>query len=206
MSSPKLIRWGGLAAMVGGVLWALSPIGEDLFGGGGHPQSPAFRPFNLLVEIMSILLIVGLLAVHFRYNRTYGRLGRAGFVVILGSYALGFIGGIPALLFPFPSGTLRDVVMIGQGLGFLSALISGVGAVLLGIALWRTRAVARLGALLLIIALPVGFPVVVALNFTRFMESAGLAFVVPYGVAWVIVGYQLWAEASAPAQRPSRAR
>jgi hypothetical protein len=113
--------------------------------------------------------MVGLLAVHFRYKGTYGRLGRAGFVVILGSYALGFVGGIPALLFPFPSGALGDIVIIGQNLGFFSALISGVGAVLLGIALWRTRAVARLGALLFIVALPVGFPVVVALSTTRFV-------------------------------------
>ena len=130
----------------------------------------------------------------------YGRLGTAGATVVLVAYALQLIGGIPSLLFAFPTGALRDAVLAGQTLGFFGALLSGVGAILLGIALWRTRAAPRLGALLLIVSFPVGFPVVIALATTSFWQSAGLAFTVPYGVAWVILGQQLWSEGSATAR------
>lgn len=202
--SKRLWKWGGIAAMLGGALWALTPLRQDVFGGGRFPESPIFRPFNFVVEVITILLIVGLVALHARHKRTYGRLGTAGVVVIFGGYALGFVGGIPAVL--FPSDGLRDVIMIGQNLGFLSMLIAGVGAILLGIALWRARAVPRLGAQLLIIALPVGLPGVIALAAIGFEDSAGLALTVLYGGAWIALGYQLWSKGSVSAQEPSRVR
>jgi hypothetical protein len=202
--SERLWKWGGIAAMLGGALWALTPLRQNVFGGGRFPESPIFRPYNFVVEVITILLIVGLVALHARHKRTYGRLGTAGVVVIFSGYALGFTGGIPAVL--FPSDGLRDVIMIGQNLGFLSVLIAGVGAILLGIALWQSRAVLRLGALLLIISLPVGFPGAIALEAIGFEDSAGLALMVLYGGAWIILGHQLRAEQNAPAQEPSRVR
>jgi len=97
-------------------------------------------------------------------------------------------------------------MMVGQDLGFLGALIAGVGAIPLGIALWRARAASRPGALLLIIALPVGLPGTIALEAVGFEDSAGLALTVLYGGAWVMLGYRLWSEEGTPVQHYSRVR
>lgn len=201
MSSSSAIRWGGLASMIGGALWAITPLREPLFGG-RLPEHPVFRPYNFLLLVIAVLLIVGLLALHSRYKREYGRLGTAGVVVILLGYALLLMGSLPAILLSPES--LRGLIMAGQDLGFLGSLVSGVGAILLGIALWRVRAASRLGSLLLIVALPVGFVGVILLSAVASPDIAGLALTVPYGGAWVVFGNQLWSLSSAAAEQPSR--
>jgi hypothetical protein len=197
-----LWKWSGVAAMLGGALWALTPLREAVFGGGRFPEHPVFRPYNFVILVIAVLLIVGLVSLHARHKRSYGRLGTAGVVVIFVGYALLFVGSLPAVL--FASDGLRNVIMIGQDLGFLAMLVAGVGAVLLGVALWRARAVPRLAALLLIIALPVGLTGTIALEAIGFEDSAGLALTALYGVAWIMLGYRLWAEENAPVQHPSR--
>ena len=46
--SGGFIRRGGLAGMVGGALWALTPLREPLLGG-RFPEDPFFRPYNLVL-------------------------------------------------------------------------------------------------------------------------------------------------------------
>ena len=144
-----LIRRGGLAGVVGGALWALTPLREPLLGG-RFPEHPVFRPYNLVLLLVALLLAAGLLASHARYRGSYGRLGTVGVVVVFVGYAMLFLGSIPAVLL-LPDGS-RRLILAGQDLGFLGAFVAGVGAVLLGIALLRTRSAARAGALLLIVA------------------------------------------------------
>jgi hypothetical protein len=124
MASSGLLRWGGLAAMLGGVLWALTPLRQDVFGGGRIPGDPVFRPYNFVILVIAVLLTMGLGGLHTRYKGRYGRLGTVGVVVIFVGYALLFFGSIPAVLLT-PDG-LRDLIMVGQDLGFLGALIAGV--------------------------------------------------------------------------------
>ena len=72
--SSTSIRWGGLASMVGGALWALTPLREPLFGG-RFPEHPVFRPYNIVLVVIALLLSLGLLALHNRYKGRHGRLG-----------------------------------------------------------------------------------------------------------------------------------
>ncbi len=195
MSSSDWIRWGGLASMVGGALWALTPLREPILGG-RFPGHLVFRPYNFVLLVIAVLLMVGLLALHARYKRAYGRLGTVGVVVIFVGYALLFIGSIPAVL--LSADGVRSLIMAGQDLGFLGALVAGVGTILLGIALWRARAASRLGALLLIIALPVGFIGVILISAAGLVDIAGLALTVPYGVAWLLLGHHLQSNAGEP--------
>ena len=94
--------------------------------------------------------------------------------------------------------------MAGQDLGFLGALVAGVGAVLLGIALRRAGVASRMGALLLILALPVGIAGVVLISAVGLTDIAGLALTVPYGGAWVVFGNQLRSPRGTAAGQPSR--
>jgi hypothetical protein len=128
--SSSFIRWGGLAAMVGGFLWALTPLREPLLGG-RFPGDPVFRPYNFVLVCIAVLLTVGLLAFHARYKGSYGRLSTVGVFVIFGGYALMFLGSLPAVV--FSSDGPRGLIRLGQDLGFLGALVTLIGALLLGI-------------------------------------------------------------------------
>lgn len=201
--STSFTRRGGLAAIVGGALWAITPLREPLLGG-RFPGHPVFRPYNLVLVVIAVLLAMGLLALHARYKGSYGRLGTAGVFVIFGGYALVFLGSIPAVVFT-EEGPLT-LIRTGQDLGFLGALVALVGAFLLGLALLRSRAASRLGALLLIVSLPVGLLGVIVLSAIGFEDAAGLPWTVLYGGAWIVLGSLLWSQGSKPAeQQPSRA-
>ncbi len=189
-SSLNLIRWGGPAMMLGGLLWAVTPLRDVVLGGGGTPDHPVFRPYNVVLGAIALLLIVGLAGLHVRYKETYRHLGTVGVGVIFGGYALLLAGSIPAILLAPDSRS--GLIRAGQDLGFLGALVAAMGAILLGIALWRTRVLPRSAAFLLIITLPVGLPGTIMIQSIGLVSIAGLAMTVPYGAAWMIVGNQLW--------------
>ena len=201
--SPGLIRRGGIAGMVGGALWALTPLREPLLGG-RFPEDPVFRPYNLFLIVVAVLLMAGLMALRARCRESYGRLGKAGAVVIFLGYALLFLGSFPAVLLS-PEGQ-RGLILAGQDLGFLGALVAGSGAVPLGVALWRTRTAPRAGALLLIVALPVGIAGVLLVSALGVVDAAGLPLTVLYGGVWIVLGLHLVSQRGASAQRQSRER
>jgi hypothetical protein len=203
MSSSDFIRWGGLAGMVGGALWALTPLREPLLGG-EFPGHPVFRPYNLFLLLVAVLLIAGLLALRARYRGSYGRLGTAGVVVVFVGYALLFLGSVPAVVLSAEGS--RSLIMAGQDLGFLAALLAGVGAILLGIALLRGRSASRAGALLLIVALPVGFLGVIVVAALGLVDIAGLPLTVLYGGAWIVLGIHLGSPQSATTEQTPRVR
>ena len=201
MQSSNLSRWGGLASMVGGALWAVTPLREPMLGG-RLPEHPVFRPYNMALVVIGVLLTVGLFAVHTQYKSRYGRRGRVGVAVVLVGYALMVVGSLPAALLS-PNG-LRDLIMVGQDLGFLGALVAGAGAILLGSALWRASAAARLAALLLIIALPIRLVGVMLISAAQLEDIAGLPLTVLYGSAWFVLGRQLWSRSSMAPGQPAR--
>ncbi len=90
-------------------------------------------------------------------------------------------------------------------IGFLILL---VGSVLLGIAIFRTRSVPslRLGGLLLVGALPLGILLAIILGVTAPGTDLGFwaAITVPYGFAWLLLGYALISARGATAELPSR--
>ena len=90
MSSEKLIRWGGIAAILGGILWIGVAAVMASRPPGGWPEGPTrgihdLRPFWLI----SFLLIgAGLVATHARHVGRSGRLGLISLVIGLVGVAL----------------------------------------------------------------------------------------------------------------------
>jgi hypothetical protein len=196
-----LIGRGGLAGMVGGALWALTPLRQSLLGG-RFPEHPVFRPYNLALLVIVVLLAAGLLALRAHHKGSYGRLGAAGVVVVLVGYAMLFLGSLPAVLLSAEGS--RGLIRVGQDLGFLGALVAGLGAVPLGIALLRARSAPRAGALLLVVALPVGIVGVIIVSAMGFVDIAGLPLTVLYGGAWIVFGGHLRSQGSATTEQPPR--
>jgi hypothetical protein len=137
MTSSNLLRWGGLAALIGGGLYVLTGIMSLL-----APQEEVFDSFtDYLIEVLFVLALVGTLmaiaGVHVLQRERYGRLGAAGSWTAFVGHAL--------LLVVAAATTLagREVLDMVFLLGSLAAL---VGLVLLGATTLRARVLPRGGA------------------------------------------------------------
>ena len=78
MSSSDLIRWGGIAGMFGGVLWAVWGLLIWVYpyaGGGSFSEGL----FILVFLLAALLTLAGLVGLHVLQGGNYGRIGRAGF-------------------------------------------------------------------------------------------------------------------------------
>jgi hypothetical protein len=187
--SSNLTQWSARAGMLGGLLWVLFPLGElpvaDLV---LTPQgSLAYYGFGY--HLPQLLLLMGLARLHTLHRRSYGRLGTLGFYVSLVALVLAFVGGAFEMTKMASTGA-------GSTVGYLTLIVSFLlltwGSVLLGLAITGTLhdPLSYLGGLLLAIAVPLGL---------LFVFTAGAAWdsyfwvglTVPYGVAWLLIGYAL---------------
>ena len=125
MFSPKVILWGGLASVFGGLFWILT----------GLSNSPAALVLALMLGLGGL---VGL------YSRQAGQGGRVG----LAGYALGIIGTgltLATLWWGFTSGLVanmkRDPASVAPWAFIfpLGLVILGIGLTLLGVASWSAK-------------------------------------------------------------------
>jgi hypothetical protein len=185
MRSSNMIRWGGIAAMLGGVLWVVwSLLFRVSFEAAGGPFAHA------LLLLAALLTLAGLVGLHALQGGNYGPIGRAGFytaaVALLAQAlaALVLLMGSEALLWL--------VAPVGS-------LVLMVGLVLYGAATLQAMVLPPWCGLALIVVPPIAF----YLNSKVFYGSLAL-----FGVLWVALGYALWWRGGMPTEqrRPSRVR
>lgn len=180
MTSSNIGRWAGLATMVGGALWVVvfAIYALRSSGPGLEPPYRSFEGLGIPAVVSLLLIVVGLVALHTLQRRSYG--GIVGLILAL-------VGATVVVL----TGASWPVGMAG-GLAFM------LGSLLVGAALLVTNALPRWGA----VALIVGSGVFFLFN----TETAQAWFALPYGVAWIAVGYLLWSGGGGAAQRHPRVR
>jgi hypothetical protein len=139
--SSNLIRWSGLSAMVGGVLWVLWAGGVQGIGW-GDPGSAAYERyefFNRLLPIAVLPILVGFAGLHAAQRRSYGRLGTAGFAIALAGFVLMTAGSVGE--FWVFSDQPYDGAGFGRGASWALFLLGhpplAVGTVLFGVATAR---------------------------------------------------------------------
>ncbi len=184
MTSSDIIRWSGIAAMLGGVLWmAWSLLFRVSLEAAGGPFAHG------LLLLAALLTLAGLVGLHALQGGNYGRVGRAGFytaaVALLAQALAAFVllMGSEALLWL--------VAPVGS-------LVLMVGLVLYGAATLHAMVLPPWCGLVLIVVPPIAF----YLNSKVFYGSLAL-----FGVLWVALGYVLWSRRATPTeQRPSRVR
>lgn len=178
-------------------MWTLLPLGMGLAsiedaqpGTATHLASAAVD--WLMAVIPLLLLLVGLSAIHLLHRRDYGRLGNVGFFVSFAALTLMFVGNaveVASLTFTGSESAVGHFTFL---IGFLLLLI---GSAPLGVALARTRRdrASRIGGLLFIGLLPLGILLAVVLGTIAPGTDIGFwaAISVPYGVAWLLLGYAL---------------
>jgi hypothetical protein len=183
MSSSDLIRWSGLAAMVGGVFWVVwSLLARVSFEAAGGSFA------DVLLLLAALLTLAGLVGLHALQGGNYGGIGRAGFYVA----AAGLLAQALAALLLLMG---YEVLWLVAPVGSLTVL---VGLVLYGAATLQAMVLPLWCGLALIVVPPIAF----YLNSKVFYGSLAL-----YGVLWVALGYVLWWRRGTPTeQQPSRVR
>ena len=169
VSSSSFGRWGGPAAVLGGVLWmaVFAAFATRPSGPGSAPPYRSFEGLYVPFLLAAVLIVAGLAALHAHLRGTYGGLGKAGFVLALvGAVSLALVvGGAPFLW---------------SRVGALGLLL---GSALMGADALRASARLRLAGTTLVVG---------SLAFFLFdTEGARVWFALPYGGAWVMVGYLL---------------
>jgi hypothetical protein len=187
--------------MLGGALWVIGNVVHASKPRGCIAEECALRPMREtgalegILMFLSLMLFVagaaGLVARARRLGR-FGKMGNAG--VVIGAFGVAVLviaGLIQALFFggDFP-------LMPGFVIPGVLALIAGF--VLLGIAILRAEVLPRRVAVLFIVG---------ALAMLGFNEQTWRTLMaIPFGVAWLAVGYVLWSQSSTLATQPSRVR
>jgi hypothetical protein len=226
MQSSLLERWGGLAALVGGILgivyapfyalayFATEDGASSLESGFASAWAGALRPvlepflefaapntvyltYGKAMTFVVLGWMAGLLLLHARQSAPGHRLERWGFRVAFTGASLAFLGSIGAYwIATFWWGVL-DVVFFAFMIPAL--LLIGVGFPLLGIGTWRAGVAPRLGAALLIVG---GLPGIIALSALFGQPTMGLLLI---NLGWIVLGYWLHARATEPAMEPAPA-
>ena len=209
MASQRLIRWSGLATMLGGllfmVLWRLAGMAESTKVLG--LTESAYGRMNTA----SLLLLTAGLAGLYLYARQagrFGRLGAAGFVLAFIGVALMVLGNviewwISDLMFAdVPLGEFKPGTHAGWGMFLIGLCVLAVGLVLVGIATIQAKALPRWSRVLPLVTgllLASGFLVALSIG-----EWGLWVILLSLGV-WMLLGYVVWSDqAEAPVQSAVR--
>lgn len=199
MSSSSLARWGGLAAMVAGVLLLVAELLELLPAFDDYPFSElaltSLFAFQITLYLLGLILLsVGLVGLYAHQSDTAGLLGLVGFLVAFTGTVF-FTGFFWANLFVAPSLAVGAPEFLDSGGRFpgfrLSLLIYAAGWLLFGLASLIARAYPRAP----VIALVIG----AALD----LLGAPLSGLV-IDAAFVWLGFSLFSGRAAPVRRTPR--
>lgn len=211
-----LIRWAGLSAMLGGIIFAtIQPI---------HPPDvvssvtgSTWAVITPLKTVMCLLMLIGVTGIYARQVTRVGWLGLTGFLVFSLAWAITYadVFAETVILPPLSAAAPQFVdSMLGVGAGRVSPvdlgvfptlfMVSGVlymlGGLLFGVATFRAGLLPRWAAGLM--ASTAVLTPAAALLPHQFQRLAA----VPMGLALVGLGYALWSERRAKVAEPLAAR
>lgn len=166
MSPLGLIRLGGLAAVLAGMLFIIYDLLSLSWGEAGLSEAATTGSYALVEAlhlIGGVLLLGGLVGLYARQAQPAGTLGVVAFLVTFAGTAL-FVGVIWILIFVAPSVAgvapelLSDSPAGALGIGFtLSFVLGSLGWLLFGVVTLRAGVYPRAAAILLIVGVVLNF-------------------------------------------------
>lgn len=170
MSTMKLIRWGGMTLLLGGLLWGVQKIGWGLFLGGQDPRDysqPTATILWVMGLIAALLILMGLPALYMRQADKAGLFGAVAFVVVFTGMALvtgntyfgTFIqAGLVDLINLAEGAGLTVQEPAAAGIGFVVTLgLYLLGWILFGLASFKAGVLPRWAVALVMAGLVFGF-------------------------------------------------
>ena len=223
MARSNLIRWGGLAAMLGSLIGLLlAPIITSAYSlsedGAGQPPpwepalgtllgplftfaSPGavYATYGKMYLLVFLGFLLGLVALRARRSGRAGRLEKWGYRLSSTGLALNLLGNIGDYWYRGGVGESG-----ADTLGFLLGTVLGLlllvaGSALFGTGLLKAGTAPRLGAWLLVL----GLPGIALLNFLGFGNApSGPA--LWFCFAWLVLGWSLWSSGVETVRQPAR--
>jgi hypothetical protein len=199
MSTSNFIRWGGLAVLLGGVLWGLQKLGWQLFIGDqdvlAYPQ-PEAAILWIMGLVAALLTLIGLPALYARQAEQAGSLGLIAFLVVFIGMAL-VVGN--AYFGAFVQAGLVDLVILAEAAGvtveepaaaaagfLVTVVLYLLGWILFGVASLRARVLPRWAAGFVVAGIVLGL-----IFLATGISWLGLP-VTEIGLAWL--GFSVWRE------------
>jgi hypothetical protein len=186
MSSSDLIRWGGLAAMLGSLAYLVSVLLGFLV------SETTTTIVHFLADSFAVvpvlLILVGMVGFHTLQKANYGGMGRGGFYTVL----VGLLAQVLGTISHLSGSEALDWLVFPVGIVLMIA-----GLVLYGAATLQARVLPRWCGLGFVVVPPVVIVLEVLL------EGYGE---VVFGLLWLAVGYALWSRRGTAEERPSRVR
>jgi hypothetical protein len=213
MSSGKLVRWSGLASMLGGIAIAGFVIEHpwDRFVGAEVARTSAWRIAHTLHFLGAALMLIGLIGLYVRQRERVGALGLVGFVgAFVGTAMFVGTGMITAFVFPMvaveaPAALEAEGAMFSPPalLAFsLTAVIVTFGYILFGITMLRANVVPRAGVVIFVMGAVMGM---IPPRPLGVMPWPGLVLGgVLYGSGAVWLGHSLWSDVSSALVSPAK--
>lgn len=180
MTSTDMIRWGGPAAMLGGLLFVVYAVGTNFIG-----ESHAL--YHTLNAPPNALLAVGIVGLYLyaRQRGRFGKLGTVGFYLCAIVFALEAVGGVAIIAAETMfGGAFVDALDIIHPM----VLLLMVGTVLFGVAALRAGTLPRGGALLLVVVPLLMIGSLFLLGGPEWAFTGGMAL---FGIGWAWLGYGL---------------
>ena len=200
VTTPKLIRWAGLSAMVAGIIFtAIQPV-----------QAPVnTSTFIIITSFKTSISIFGLLGITGLYARQVeetGWLGLAGYLLLTIYYAVQmcilFIEPtVLPLLTTMAPAFVESVLQLSSGAGAptnlgglttvysLASILYVLGSLFFGIAMFRARILPRWAAALFSISGPLAGTMFTLLPYQLVQLTS-----IPMGTAMIWLGYALFSE------------
>ncbi|MDP9369776.1 MAG: hypothetical protein M3Q03_16150 [Chloroflexota bacterium] len=175
MSFGRLVRWGAISSLLGGVAWCALSL-ESI----ARPDPERYRTGLFLVPW--VLSARGIVALHALQHRQAGRLGRIGFWTTISSMLAAAMGTIAYLAGVHALRWLEALGIVGWTVGML----------LLGFATARARVVAARTGIALMLAEPATVVTAVALSPWMPLQSEGsYSGAIANGIVFLMLGVAL---------------
>ena len=188
MSEEKLIRWGGPAAVAGGLAYAamgLLTVSIYVYGIFHGPVFEAHAFIHAFDAPTFLLLTVGLTGLYLLQKGRFGKAGKAGFFLAFAGFALAFLASIAVIVVGLSvsdEATLGVLDVIAHPLPMLLYML---GSLLFGIATYRAGLLPRLAAAMVAVG-----PLSVFVAFgAGLKEWEPLVPIFITGLGWAWLGY-----------------
>ena len=204
MSKSNLIRWGGLAAMLGGLMWT----GSWLLNAQTLEGNRAFLGltegnYRAMLNPALLGMLFGLVGMYALHAERFGKLGKIGFATSFLGLAMGLVGNLVEF------GLIGEVTRsIGWFIMFPMFFVWPFGMLLFGLAALSAKGLPRWSSALplvigvvLVLAIFLGIAEVLTCRCGRADRMLDLLFLTT-GFGWVALGYLLWSGKGETARQP----
>ena len=200
MNKERMVRYGGPAAILGGVMYVLAFVATFLiyFAFKEEAKDTFFgeHAFIHMIDVAAFApLFVGALAVFRSQAAKVGRIAKAGFFLTLAGFGLSMVGGLTIIVVGIAVSDEATLGILDVVTHPLAQLLYTLGSAILGVALLRKGSLPKLGAVLAAVG-PVALFALFAVGLNQATVLI-MASVVATGLGWAILGLGLRRERGA---------